>query len=70
VLLPDTDATTAEKTLRRVRQIIRENNADHPKAPIRLSIGVSTAQNPKPFSDVLKEADEDMYQEKRGRYTS
>ncbi len=70
VLLPNTDAAAAGVSLQRVRQVIRENNAAHIGTPIRLSLGVSTAENLAPLSNVLKEADANMYREKRGRDTS
>jgi diguanylate cyclase (GGDEF)-like protein/PAS domain S-box-containing protein len=66
VLLPATDATSANVSLQRVRQLIQENNADHTEAPIQISIGISTAESPASLSDVLKEADANMYREKRG----
>ena len=65
VLLPGTDATAAEVSLQRVRQVIQKNNAAHTGTPIRLSLGVSTAENPAPLSNVLKEADADMYRAKQ-----
>ena len=66
VLLPATDATGAKVSLQRVRQVIRKDNAAHPETPIRLSLGVSTAETPASLSVVLKEADANMYREKRG----
>ncbi len=65
VLLPDTDAITAEVVLRRVRQILQEHNAAHAKTPIRISFGVSTAEKRAPLSNLLREADASMYREKR-----
>jgi diguanylate cyclase (GGDEF)-like protein len=65
VILPATDATAAEVSLQRVRQVIQKNNAAHTGTPIRLSLGVSTAENPAPLSNVLKEADADMYRAKQ-----
>ncbi len=65
VLLPATDATAARVSLERVRQVIEEDNAAHAGTPIRLSLGVSTAERPSPLSVVLKEADANMYREKR-----
>ena len=70
VLLPNTDAAAAGVSLQRVRQVIQENNAAHTGTQIRLSLGVSTAENPMPLSSVLQEADANMYREKRGRATS
>jgi len=65
VLLPGTNVTAAEVILQRVRQVIQENNAAHTGTPIRLSLGVSTAENRAPLSGVLKKADANMYREKR-----
>ena len=65
VLLPGTDAAAAEVSLERVRRIIQENNAANAETPIRLSLGVSTAESPAPLSGVLQRADESMYREKR-----
>lgn len=67
VLLPATDAAAARVSLQRVRQTIEENNAAHVGAPIRLSLGIGTAENPAPLSVALKEADANMYDDKRGR---
>jgi diguanylate cyclase (GGDEF)-like protein len=66
VLLPTTDATSAKVSLQRVRQAIQENNAGNAGTPIHVSLGVSTAEAPVPLSGVLKEADANMYREKRG----
>jgi diguanylate cyclase (GGDEF)-like protein/PAS domain S-box-containing protein len=66
VLLPATDATGAKVLLQRVRQVIQKDNAAHTETPIRLSLGVSTAETPASLSVVLKEADANMYREKRG----
>jgi diguanylate cyclase (GGDEF)-like protein len=66
VLLPKTDATAANVSLQRVRKMIQQNNAANPGTPIRLSLGVSTAGTPVPISDLLDEADANMYGEKRG----
>jgi diguanylate cyclase (GGDEF)-like protein/PAS domain S-box-containing protein len=70
VLLPTTDAAAAEVALQRVRQVVQENNTTHIKTPIHLSLGVSTADNPTPLSNVLSKADKNMYREKRGRDAS
>jgi diguanylate cyclase (GGDEF)-like protein/PAS domain S-box-containing protein len=67
VLLPSTDASAAGASLDRLRQVIQENNAAHPRTPIRLSLGMSTAGKPTHLTEVLKAADADMYREKRGK---
>jgi diguanylate cyclase (GGDEF)-like protein/PAS domain S-box-containing protein len=66
VLLPATDTITAEIALQRVRVVIQENNAARIATPLNLSLGVSTALHPTHLANVLKEADENMYREKRG----
>jgi diguanylate cyclase (GGDEF)-like protein/PAS domain S-box-containing protein len=70
VLLPDTNAATAKVLLERVHQVIQDNNSAHTETQIRLSIGVSTAENPMPLSVVLTKADANMYREKRGNDVS
>ena len=66
VLLPATNATAAEVSLQRVRQVIDENNASHTGTPIHISLGVSTAEKSALLSTALKEADANMYREKQG----
>ncbi len=70
VLLPGADASAAADSLQRVRQAVHENNAAHPETPIYLSLGLSTAEKTTSLAGVLKEADEVMYREKRGRNAS
>jgi len=70
VLLPDTDETAADITLQRVQRVINEDNAAHIGTPIKLSLGVSTARKPMPLVNILKEADANLYQVKRGRDAS
>jgi diguanylate cyclase (GGDEF)-like protein len=66
VLLPGIGAVEMQIVLQRVLQVIRENNATQPETPLHLSIGMSTAEEPTSLSLMLKEADENMYREKRG----
>ena len=65
VLLPNTEAAAAEVALKRVRQMVRENNIAHTGPALHLSLGVSTAEKSKHLSIVLQEADASMYREKR-----
>jgi hypothetical protein len=66
VLLPATEAATAKVLLERVHQVILDNNIAYPETPIRFSMGISTAEHPMPLTVVLKNADANMYREKRG----
>ncbi len=65
VLLPNTGALEARNTLERVRSILLEHNAAHPQAPLLISFGVSTAEQSGALAEVLKQADANMYAEKR-----
>lgn len=66
VLLPSTDATTANLLLQRVQQVIQENNTDPTETPIRISLGVSTTESSAPLATALKNADLNRYRDKRG----
>jgi diguanylate cyclase (GGDEF)-like protein len=70
VLLPNTNAAQAENAIGRVRHILQVNNEAHAGKPLRLSFGMSTAEQRAPLADVLKLADENMYREKRGHDVS
>jgi diguanylate cyclase (GGDEF)-like protein/PAS domain S-box-containing protein len=65
VLLPNTDAPAADVSLQRVRNVIRENNGRETEIPIHISMGVSTADKAERLTAALKEADSNMYREKR-----
>ena len=65
ILLPNTDVPAADVSLQRVRHVIRENNASQTEIPIRISMGVSTADKAERLTAALKEADSNMYREKR-----
>jgi diguanylate cyclase (GGDEF)-like protein/PAS domain S-box-containing protein len=70
VLLPNTGEVAAKNALRRVHRILQERNAARPERPLQLSIGVSTAEQFTPLSDVLREADQKMYADKETHYPS
>jgi len=70
ILLPATNATTAGVSLQRVRQIVHEHNTNPPGRPILISLGVSTAEKSGFLPAALKEADAEMYREKRRHYES
>ena len=67
VLLPNTSALAAEKALARVRGQLEADNDRHPEAPLRVSIGVATADSPRSLDEVWKVADALMYAQKAGR---
>jgi len=70
VLLPNTNAAQAENAIGRVRHILQVNNEAHAGRPLRLSFGVSTAEQRAPLTDLLRLADENIYREKRGHDVS
>jgi len=67
VLLPATNAQTADVLLSRVRQIIQVQQDGRQETPVGLSLGVSTAEHPTSLMKILKEADANMYREKQSR---
>jgi diguanylate cyclase (GGDEF)-like protein len=63
VLLPNTDAVTAEQIRGRVRDRITENNVRYADLPVQLSLGVATAET-KNIARAFTLADQRMYEEK------
>ena len=66
VLLPETDKTTAREAVERVQSALVEQSR-LTKLPLRLSLGCATKEQPGPLSDVIKLADDRMYEEKISR---
>jgi diguanylate cyclase (GGDEF)-like protein/PAS domain S-box-containing protein len=60
ILLPETSESTAEEIVSR----LRANLKHHSDARINLSIGVATGDKSSSFTDVMRIADDRMYQEK------
>ena len=67
VLLPSTNADKAKELMDRVQQLIKEQQTDHSKTSLGLSIGVNTADHPTPLTHTLKDADANMYSKKQSR---
>ncbi|MGD8815456.1 MAG: diguanylate cyclase, partial [Anaerolineales bacterium] len=65
VILPQTDVEQADFVLRRLADRLKLANADSDQIPLRLSFGAATANLGTHLNDVLKQADESMYHEKR-----
>jgi diguanylate cyclase (GGDEF)-like protein len=65
VLLPNTDAESAQHLLHRVRGTLDEHNAALGGKPLSIAFGVSTVELGGALTDALKEADEWMYKDKR-----
>lgn len=65
VLLPGTNEAAALRSVLRVRRAAERSGKTSPEAPIRVSLGFSTATEPRPLWKVLREADSAMYVEKR-----
>jgi diguanylate cyclase (GGDEF)-like protein/PAS domain S-box-containing protein len=67
ILMPNTNAADAESVLLRFRQNLVEHNAIYTEPPLQLSCGISTTEIKAPLIETLKQADTQMYLEKRGR---
>jgi diguanylate cyclase (GGDEF)-like protein len=63
VLLPRTDAATANTILSRLRAILAEHNTNNPDSPINVSLGVSTAEKGELQKSFII-ADQRMYADK------
>ncbi len=66
VILPATDAVTAEAVLQRVRESLADHNSRHPGKPLGLSFGVATGEKGARLGEILRRADEGMYRYKNG----
>lgn len=63
ILLPQSDQTTAEKILKRIKKATQKT--ENEQIPISLSFGVATkTQKSEKIEDILKKADDAMYQNK------
>jgi diguanylate cyclase (GGDEF)-like protein/PAS domain S-box-containing protein len=67
ILMPETDETTAQQTLERIRARVALNNLQRPDLSLGLSLGTYTAQRGEGLSEALKQADVRMYQNKKAR---
>lgn len=64
VLLPDTNARMAEQALERVRTSLSAAEPIQPDLPLSMSFGVATAEHRTALAEILKRADERMYEDK------
>lgn len=67
ILLPSTDAPIANKIVKRIKKQVGEYNRKHMDLPIKISMGVSTANQGESLKGHLKNADKLMYREKQKR---
>lgn len=71
VLLPETDAATTIKVIKRVNDIIHDFNQLNPEHnPLSFAIGFATSESTPNLRDVMKNADRDMYIQKANHYAS
>ncbi len=69
VILPEANQAIAERSLQRVQEGIRVYNQSHLLLPLSISMGAATATTPIPLSDLLREADRRMYDQKALKQT-
>jgi diguanylate cyclase (GGDEF)-like protein len=67
VLLPGADASGAEKALARVRDNLFVHNSKYRGPSLSLSVGVATGDEGCHLADIMREADNRMYQEKQAK---
>ncbi len=66
-LLPQTDMAAAAVCLQRVRARTAAHNAVHAAATLSISLGMATTDAGQDIAVTLRQADEDMYEDKRTR---
>jgi len=70
VLLPGADRSAAEKAMARVKDILTIHNSSVRGAPLSISFGVATGEEGCKLADIMREADNRMYQEKQAKKTA
>ncbi len=68
VIMPETDAETAEETLPRIETLVRLNNKFYGEPRLSLSVGIATAAQDDNLEAVMRRADDEMYRRKREYY--
>ncbi len=69
IILPEANHEVAERSLRRVQEGIDAYNQTHPLLPLSISMGSATTTVPVPLSDLMREADRRMYDQKALKQT-
>jgi diguanylate cyclase (GGDEF)-like protein len=65
ILMPNTDALSAERALGRVSHMIDINNKFYQGVPLSLSLGAGTGQKGDSLETIQRQADDRMYEQKR-----
>jgi diguanylate cyclase (GGDEF)-like protein len=66
VIMPGTDRAASDKVIERIRHAIQQFNGTHPDhQPISLAVGSATVDLNEALMEVLKRADQAMYDNKR-----
>ena len=66
-ILPNTDESSADIALQRLKGVLKEHNDRFDGLPLRFSVGSCTATSPMSMEETFKLADAAMYKEKRER---
>ncbi len=64
ILLPNTDAMATHNAITRIRSKLTLHNATHHSPELSFSMGVATAEQGQSLAEVLRQADQSMYQDK------
>lgn len=67
VLLPEADDKIVRKTLERVTHLLESSETSDPEILLKISYGFSTCITPCSLTEALKEADRQMYKQKRAK---
>jgi diguanylate cyclase (GGDEF)-like protein len=68
VIMPVTEAGTAQEALERIQTLIDLNNKFYGDPALGISLGVSTGERDSDLEQVMRAADDNMYREKRDHH--
>ena len=67
VILPEVDEAVARVVTKRLQNRLEEHNRSYPDRPLQWSLGMATRSKDVPISQVLREAEEKMSEEKTAK---
>ncbi|MDI7862768.1 sensor domain-containing diguanylate cyclase [Rhizobiaceae bacterium n13] len=70
ILMPGADKHAAATMVETVHELLKINNQFYSNAPLSISLGVATSEPGEKMEDVVKRADQMMYEDKRAYYAN
>lgn len=70
ILMPGADKKAADTMVEMIRELLHINNQFYSNAPLSVSIGVATSKDGETMEDMIKRADQQMYEDKRSHHAA